>query len=458
MVRLFHIYYPVRTLVLLSCEALIVGSSLLLALILRFGPDSLLVLNYEAGWAKIVGVTLLALLCSHYFDLYAPQRLGSATEVYFRLLLVLGFLAFFLAAIGQLFPGFLFQKSVFVVALTILTVSLPIWRNRFSWLMRRSFLQERVYVIGAGEQAKLLVECIRSRSDLGMEVVGWAGALGTQPLRHHEWEDSLRSTRTRIPVDRLIVAMPDRRGTMPVRALLEARLNGVPIEDATSLLEKLNAKIDVDHLYPSALIFSDGFRLNHSIVLVRRIISFSAALIVLTACLPLIPIIALAVTFSSPGPVLFRQQRVGKGSAIFTLYKFRTMRHDAEAGTGAVWAGKNDPRITRIGRFLRLTRLDEIPQLWNVLKGDMGFVGPRPERPEFVQWLSNEIPYYPMRHIISPGVTGWAQVRYHYGASFEEAKEKLAYDLYYIKHMSLALDLLIMFETIKTIMLKRGAQ
>jgi exopolysaccharide biosynthesis polyprenyl glycosylphosphotransferase len=193
-------------------------------------------------------------------------------------------------------------------------------------------------------------------------------------------------------------------------------------------------------------------------LLIRRTVSFFVALIVLIICVPLIPIIALAVKLSSSGPVFFRQERVGKNSTVFTVYKFRTMGRDAEAGTGAVWASKNDPRVTRVGRFLRRTRLDEIPQLWNVLKGDMGFVGPRPERPEFVQWLSGKIPYYPMRHIISPGVTGWAQVRYQYGASLEEAKEKLAYDLYYIKHMSLALDLFIMFETIKTIVLRRGAQ
>jgi sugar transferase (PEP-CTERM system associated) len=458
MVRLFHIYYPVRTLVLLACEALIVGSSLLIALLLRFGQDSFLVLNYEAGWIKILGVTLVALLCSHYFDLYGPQRLGSEAEVYFRLLLVLGFLSFFIAAIGYLFQGFLFQKSVFLVGLMILTVSLPMWRGLFSWLMRRPFLQERIYVVGGGERAKSLVECIRSRPDLGMEIVGWAGAVGHESSTQRILDDSLRAISTRARPDRLIVAMSDRRGSMPVRALLEARLNGVPVEDATSLLEKINGKLDVDHLYPSALIFSEGFRLNHSFLLIRRAISLLLALVVLVMCAPLMPIIALAVKLSSPGPVFFRQHRIGQKSAVFTVYKFRTMRQDAEAQTGAVWAGKNDPRVTRVGGFLRRTRLDEIPQLWNVLKGDMGFVGPRPERPEFVQWLSEKIPYYHMRHIIRPGVTGWAQVRYQYGASVEEAKEKLAYDLYYIKHMSLVFDLFIMFETIKTIILRRGAQ
>jgi len=174
-------------------------------------------------------------------------------------------------------------------------------------------------------------------------------------------------------------------------------------------------------------------------------------------CLPVIPFIALAVRLSSPGPILFRQTRVGRRGRPFTIFKFRTMAQNAEA-KGAVWAAKNDPRVTSLGRFMRKTRLDEIPQLWNVLHGDMAFVGPRPERPEFVQWLTNEIPYYELRHIIRPGITGWAQVRYQYGASLEETKQKLEYDLYYVKHLSLGLDLLIMFETIKTVVLRRGAQ
>jgi exopolysaccharide biosynthesis polyprenyl glycosylphosphotransferase len=177
----------------------------------------------------------------------------------------------------------------------------------------------------------------------------------------------------------------------------------------------------------------------------------------LAVCLPFIPLIILAVRLSSPGPILFRQTRVGRRGRPFTVLKFRTMSQDAE-DQGAVWATKNDPRVTPVGRFMRQTRLDEIPQLWNVLRGEMGFVGPRPERPEFVQWLSSEVPFYDLRHMIRPGITGWAQVRYRYGASLEETKHKLEYDLYYIKHLSLGLDLLIMFETIKTIILWRGAQ
>jgi len=244
---------------------------------------------------------------------------------------------------------------------------------------------------------------------------------------------------------------------MPVRELLDLRLRGVVIEDASALMERLSGKLPLDGLNPSSLIFTDGFKVKASQQIVRRLVSITVSLIALMICLPFIPFIILAVRLSSPGPIFFRQTRVGLRGRLFSVFKFRTMRQDAEA-KGAVWATKNDPRVTTLGRFMRKTRIDEIPQLWNVLSGEMGFVGPRPERPEFLQWLTTAIPFYDLRHLIRPGITGWAQVRYQYGASLEETKQKLEYDLYYVKHLSLGLDLLIMFETIKTIVLRRGAQ
>jgi exopolysaccharide biosynthesis polyprenyl glycosylphosphotransferase len=244
---------------------------------------------------------------------------------------------------------------------------------------------------------------------------------------------------------------------MPVRELLDLRLHGVVIEDANLLMERLLGKLPLDGLNPSSLIFTHGFNVRASQQIVRRLVSILVSFIGLLLCLPIIPFIILAVRLSSPGPIFFRQTRVGLRGRPFSVIKFRTMRQDAEAN-GAVWATKNDSRVTPLGRFMRKTRLDEIPQLWNVLRGEMGFVGPRPERPEFVQWLTSDIPFYELRHIIRPGITGWAQVRFRYGASLEETKQKLEYDLYYVKHLSIGLDLLIMFETVKTIILRRGAQ
>jgi sugar transferase (PEP-CTERM system associated) len=364
-----------------------------------------------------------------------------------------------LATIGYFFPAFQIGPFVFLWGLVILTIVLMIWRSAFDWVIRQPMFQEHVYVLGAGERAQRAVDALRSRKDLGMEVVGWAGAIGNGSLSRDDFAAALAACRNRaLYVNRIIVAMQDRRGTMPVRELLDLRLAGIKIDEVGTLLERISGKIEIDGLHPSTMIFGEGFRVNQSLLIVRRLVSILIAGSALLVLLPLIPFIVMAVRLSSPGAVLFRQTRVGRAGKVFTLYKFRTMRQDAEDGTGAVWAQKNDPRVTRIGRLLRKTRLDEIPQLWNVLRGDMGFVGPRPERPEFVQWLSEKIPYYNLRHILRPGVTGWAQVRYQYGATLEETKQKLEYDLYYIKHMSVALDLLIIFQTLKTILLRRGAQ
>ncbi len=458
MVRLFHVYYPVRQLVLLLGEALVVCASFLLATLLRFGQDSFLVLNYEGGFLKIAAVTGVALLCSHYFDLYDSQRLRTGGETYWRILIVLGSLSFLLSAAGYLYPQFMLGNNVFLIGLIILTLGLFAWRMAYAWMVHQPFFRERVYVMGGGERAQHLVDALRSRRDLGMDVVGWAGALGNGSLSRDALAKSLQGLRHQQPVDRVILAMSDRRGSMPVAELLDLRMAGVKVEDATSLLEKISGKIEVDELHPSWLLFSDGFRLNTPLMLMRRLVSVTASLSGLLILLPLMPLIALAIKLSSRGPVFYGQRRVGQNGAVFTCYKFRTMRDDAEAATGPTWASGDDPRITRVGRFLRRTRLDEVPQLWNVLRGDMGFVGPRPERPEFVEWLSREIPFYQLRHIIRPGLTGWAQINLDYGASAEESKEKLRFDLYYIKNMSLALDLLIAFQTVKILLLRRGSR
>ena len=458
MLRLFNVYYPVRILVLQGGEALIICCSFLLAVRIRLGEDSFLVLQYEYGIYKILAIAAFAMVCLHYFDLYDPQRLPSSGETYFRLLVVLGALSFVLAATGYFLPSFLIGPGVSVTGLSILTLALLGWRSAYTWIIRQPYLRERVYVLGAGERAKRLVEALRARQELGMDVVGWAGSIDEGSLNRETLASILSALGKNRGVDRVIVAMSDRRGTMPVRELLDLRLRGIKVEEATGLLEKVFGKIDVDELAPSWLVFSEGFRLNPTFLLVRRLISTLVALTALLILVPFLPFIALAVKLTSPGPVLYRQKRVGRYGAVFDCYKFRTMRADAEVDIGPTWAGDNDPRVTTVGRFLRQSRLDEVPQLWHVLRGDMGFVGPRPERPEFVEWLSREIPYYHLRHIIRPGLTGWAQVCYRYGASLEESKEKLKYDLYYVKNISLSLDLVIILRSIKIVLLARGAR
>jgi sugar transferase (PEP-CTERM system associated) len=458
MIRLFNVYYPTRTFVLLLCEALIIGGCFLLATVLIAGPDSYLILNFEYGWVKIVSLIVLTLLISYYFDLYEPQRISESWEIYFRLLLVLGFLSFLLSGVIYLFPAIDIAHSVLLLGLVFLTIALVVWRSVYEWLIGRDAFRERVYVLGAGERAQMVVSLLRNRRDAGMEVVGCDGFADDKAERHEVFGTAMADIDgSKHHIDRVVVALEDRRGTLPMRELLKLRFNGVVIEEAGALLERLTGKLYLDGLRPSNFIYSEGFRVKPSQQIARRIVSTLTAAIGLLLFLPFFPFVVLMVRMSSPGPIFFRQTRVGMGGRNFSVYKFRTMRTDAEAA-GAKWATKNDPRVTRVGMFMRKTRLDEVPQLWNVLRGDMGFVGPRPERPEFVPWLSEQIPYFDLRHMIRPGLTGWAQVRYGYGATLAQSREKLEFDLYYIKHMTLGLDLLIMFETIKTIIRRQGAQ
>jgi sugar transferase (PEP-CTERM system associated) len=340
----------------------------------------------------------------------------------------------------------------------MLAPSLLLLRRGYEWVVGRSVFRERIYVLGAGDYARSIVDTIRGRPDLGMEVVDWQDVQLEPSERKKVWIEALdKISKAKLPVHRIIVAMESRRGELPVQELLTLRFQGIAVEEDGTLRERLYGKIQLDGLRPSNFLYSEGFRIRASQQFTRQVVSICAAAFGLLLCMPFLPFVVLAVKLSSKGPVFFRQKRVGMGGHIFEVVKFRTMFTDAEAD-GAKWATKNDPRVTKVGMFLRKTRIDEIPQLWNVLRGDMGFVGPRPERPEFVNWLTEELPFYYLRTLIRPGLTGWAQVRYSYGATLAETKEKLEYDLYYIKHMSLGLDLLIMFETIKTILRRRGAQ
>ena len=462
MIRLFKVYYPVRTLVLLAVETLIVWTSFVLGIV-QTQQDWLRLNNalfIEGGLLKALAVTGIVLILSHGLDLYDSTSLGEKWDQIFRLLLVLGIVSLMLSAVGFAYRHFMpgqdfLPRSSALAGLVILTFALLGWRAVYAWLVQQPYLRERVYVLGTGERAERLVRGLRQRTSMGVEVVGWTGNVEGELTRDNV-ASHLVSLVQEHNVHRVIVAMPDRRGTLPVDELLALRLEGVKVEEATSWLEKITGRIEVDQLYPSWLIFAEGFRFSTFSRGLRRVMNFLIALIGLIITLPLFVLGAIAVKLSSPGPALYHQKRVGRGGVTFFCHKFRTMRQDAEADTGATWATDNDLRITRIGKFLRATRLDEIPQLWCVLKGDMHFVGPRPERPEFVEWLSKEIPYYGVRHTVRPGITGWAQVQYKYGNTLEDAREKLQYDLFYIKNLSLGLDLFIIFKTIQTILLQRG--
>jgi sugar transferase (PEP-CTERM system associated) len=259
-------------------------------------------------------------------------------------------------------------------------------------------------------------------------------------------------------VDKLVVSLSERRGVFPLQEVMCCKFSGVEVIDALTLYEEITEKLLIENTTRSWFIFSKGFKMGYPLRLFKRMVDIVFPIIGLVLTLPLLPIIAVLIKIDSPGPLFFKQIRVGLMEKKFLLYKFRTMRIDAEDGCGAIWAQKNDPRITRIGGILRKMRIDELPQLYNVLKGDMSIVGPRPERPEFVVDLIKQIPYYLERHFVKPGLTGWAQIRYPYGASVEDAIEKLRYDLYYIKNVSLFLDTVIILETVKVVLFGRGGR
>jgi sugar transferase (PEP-CTERM system associated) len=338
-------------------------------------------------------------------------------------------------------------------------------RATADWLARRMAPRERILIIGISDGAvELAHELERRRAALGVEIVGFVnsepGRTHVQPASIELFEpgaDIAGLVRSR-HVDRVVVSLEDSRGKLPMDQLLQIKLSGgVQVNDLPSVYEEFTGKISVEHLRPSWLIFSEGFRKSRRSMFVKRAVDIVASLIGLVLGAPLMLLTAALVKLSSSGPMLYHQTRVGADGSTFTVHKFRSMVADAEATTGAVWARRNDTRITPVGRFLRRSRLDELPQLWNVLRGDMSMVGPRPERPEFVASLTEQIPFYGQRHLVRPGLTGWAQVRYTYGASVEDAMQKLQYDLFYIKNLSLALDMFILFATLKTVIQRKGA-
>jgi len=422
--------------------------------VLVLGSDTFRILTFEHNLAKVAALTLFTIIVAYYCDLYEWQQFSDRREIYIRILLVLGLVSLVASAVLYLYPSFGIALYILSAAVILMAVALILWRRLFAWVLSLEKFRDRTVILGNGANATALANLIQSRPDSGMHLIDATGPNG-EPVTATDFVQWIEAYPK--PVHRIIVALEERRGGLPVSDLLTIRFRGIQIMEGSTLFERLSGKIDLNSLRPSNFLYGEGFRIRPSQMITRRIAALTAAAVGLLLFLPFFPIVALLVKLSSPGPLFFKQTRVGQGGRTFSIYKFRSMVVDAEKA-GARWASKNDPRVTSIGMFMRKTRIDEIPQLWNVLVGDMAFVGPRPERPELVPWLAEQLPYYNLRHLIRPGLTGWAQVRYGYGATLEESREKLQYDLYYIKHSSLGLDLLIMFETIKIILRRRGAQ
>jgi sugar transferase (PEP-CTERM system associated) len=456
--------FRLRSVTLVGCETLLILAAVGAGAYLRLGDWAWIIVAEEHGVAKTFLVAAVTQTCLYYADLYDMRRMADRHELFIRLAQALAAASFLLAALYYWFPGLVIGRGVFAIASVFAITLIISWRLLFEWMSRRVGPRERLLLVGTNAAAVTLAEeLFARRQELAVEIVGFidanparVGAPLINPGIIGTIEDIPSIVRARA-VDRVVVSLADARGMLPMEKLLDMKIGGVSFDHLASVYEEYTGKIAIENLRPSWFIFSPGFRKSRLLGASKRGMDLILAGFGLALAWPLMLVIGALVRLTSTGPALYHQQRVGRHGQIFTVHKFRTMRIDAEEGTGPVWAQQDDKRITSIGRGLRRARLDELPQLWNVLKGDMSLVGPRPERPEFVTDLTRQIPYYGQRHTVRPGVTGWAQVRYTYGASVEDALEKLQYDLFYIKNLSIALDLFIVFETIKTVILRRGA-
>jgi sugar transferase (PEP-CTERM system associated) len=447
---------------LIGCETLIILGAVYLAAFVRLGEREMEML--AADFPKTLIIAAVTQLCLYFADLYDFRVIGDRRELFVQSIQALGAASLTLALLYYWFPELVVGRGVFVLTAALVVTLVFGWRIVFEWTTSHVAPPARLLVVGTNDAAARLGRELHRRADLGVEIVGFIdpdpAKLGTpvfNPGVIGTIEDIPAIVRAR-GVDQVVVSLADARGKLPMEKLLDLKLQGVRFEHLASVYEKYTGKIAVESLRPSWLIFSEGFRSSRLQDLAKRILDITIALTGLVVLAPVMVLIAIAVRLSSSGPVLYHQQRVGRQGRVFVLHKFRSMHANAERESGAVWAQSGDSRVTSIGRFLRRTRLDEIPQMWNVLWGDMSLVGPRPERPEFVKSLTVQIPYYGQRHIVRPGLTGWAQVRYTYGASIEDALMKLQYDLYYIKNRTLAFDLFIMAKTVKTVLMRKGAQ
>ncbi len=455
--QLFNRQISAKGATVFGIEMLLIPSSILVAARVNGSADPV-----AADLWQILLITALCELCLYYNDLYDLTVVQSLRELLIRVLQAVGTVAIVLAVAYLAVPSVMFDAGTITTALLLFVIGVMTWRAAFASFAYDARLEERILIIGTGRTAQMLVQQMAAtQQDFPYRLVGFvADGQGAYQVRAHDVLGTMADLQRLIVdqrIDRVVVGLSDRRGRLPIEPLLRAKLAGVRVEDATTTYERLTGKILIDDLKPSWLIFSDGFHASRATRSAKRVIDLSGAIIGSIVAAPLMALIALAVRLDSPGPILYQQQRVGENGRVFTLCKFRSMRTDAEDGT-PVWAQDQDDRVTRVGRILRLTRLDELPQLWNVLRGDMSFVGPRPERPYFMEQLATAIPFYMERHAVKPGITGWAQVKYRYGSSIEDATEKLRYDLYYIKHLSVFFDLTIVFDTVKVVLFGKGAK
>ncbi len=459
MIRLFKVFIPVVTLLLLFSEVLLIAGAFVLAAFLTL-PDAEIFLSSDGVYS--IGLVVLTMVMGLYLhDLYTDIQVKSKVLLIQQLCFVLGAAFLLEALVSYEYQGLRMPLHVMLPGGLLVLLLVYTWRMIFSSYALRVMGGERLLMVGGSPLLAKIAEYLAEKPSVGIQVVGCVGderAAESAGIKDLGPTESLREVVSATRPARIVVGMIERRNRLPLADLLDLRFDGNIVEEAATAYERICGRVPVRELRPSQLIYSgDTVRLRHALMY-QKATNLLVALAGLVVAAPIMLLTALAVRFSSPGPVLYRQVRVGMNGKPFVLYKFRSMRTDAEARTGAVWATRDDPRVTKVGRIIRQIRIDELPQLINVLKGEMSIVGPRPERPEFVKTLAEQIPYYRQRHAVRPGITGWAQINYKYGDTLEDTIIKLEYDLYYIKHISVSLDAYIIFHTLKAMLLSRGAQ
>jgi sugar transferase (PEP-CTERM system associated) len=468
MFRILNQYVSVKSVFLMLEEAVLVLLSLICAVKLRFWnspADLALYVAFPDFAVQCAIVVLVCLACFYLNDLYDLSSSYDDVERVLRIEQSLGAASLLLGSVYFLFPGLLLSRGVFIIAMLLATALTVLSRRLFEKFWQLTASTQSVIILGTGELALTTARELTRRHDLGLKMEGFISTVAAPANGATSFgfpvlglTKDLEKVATERSVSRIIVAMEDRRGGLPTRELVTLRVRGVRVEDASTALAGLTGRVALRAVKPSWFVFSDGFQRSRWNDLAKRVADLFFGIVGLVLSLPVMAAVALAIRLDSEGPIIYRQMRVGRMGRNFKVLKFRSMRVDAEKENGAQWSVENDPRVTRVGRFLRKYRLDEIPQFLNVIGGEMSFVGPRPERPCFVEELKQKIPYYDERHSVRPGLTGWAQVQYSYGASVEDAFNKLEYDLFYLKNLSITFDLLIILQTIRIILAGRGGR
>jgi sugar transferase (PEP-CTERM system associated) len=465
-IRLLDQYVSAKSLVLMAAESVLIALSLVGAAHLRFwnDPEEFQLYTSPPLFGIQVVITIVVFqVCFYYNELYDLSTVRRRAEQLVRVTQALGAGCVLTAVLYFVLPQLRVGRGVFFIGLACIAVGLTTSRVMLDAAWKKTASPSNILILGTGELASRVARELTRRPDLNFHVAGFVtqagGEVGSRLLGHRilGFATELEKIVAAEKISKVVVAMEEHRGALPVGSLVNVRVRGVPVEDATSTLAALHGRVPLDRVRPSWFVFSDGFHRSRLNAVLKRAIDLTLGVAGLVLSGPLMLLTALVVRIDSKGPILFRQSRVGLGERCFEVLKFRSMRVDAETG-GAQWASKNDSRVTRTGRYLRRYRLDELPQFINVIRGDMSFVGPRPERPVFVEQLKLQIPYYAERHSVRPGLTGWAQVQYPYGATVEDAFRKLEYDLFYLKSMSILFDLAIVVRTVRTVLFGTGAR